>query len=63
MITDCITSRPDLTWEVKSKKTILLIDMACPNENNKMPIETKRLGSTIDYALNYENDEKVIGRK
>ena len=37
--------------------------MACPNENNKMPIETKRLGSTIDYALNYENDEKVIGRK
>ena len=22
--------------------------------------ETKRLGSTIDYALNYKNDEKVI---
>ena len=26
----------------------------------KSPNGTKRLGSTIDYALNYENDEKVI---
>ena len=32
MRTDCIARRPDLTLEDTSKKTILLIDMACPNE-------------------------------
>ena len=60
MRTNGIARRPDLTLEDTSKKTILLTDMACPNEYNKQPNETKRLGSTIDYALNYENDEKVI---
>ena len=34
--TDGIARRPDLTLEDKSKKTILLIDMGCPNENNKI---------------------------
>ena len=32
---DCIACRPDLTLEDTSKKTILLLDMACPNEYNK----------------------------
>ena len=36
MRTDCIARRPDLTLDDTSKKTILLIDMACPNENNKI---------------------------
>ena len=36
MRTDCIARRPDLTLEDTSKKTILIIDMACPNENNKI---------------------------
>ena len=50
----------DLALEDKSKKAILLIDMACPNEYNKIPKRGKRLGTTINYALNYENDKKVI---
>ena len=36
MIKDCIARRPDLTLEDTWKKTLLLIDMACPNENNKI---------------------------
>ena len=60
MRTDGIARRPDLTLEDTSKKTMLLIDMACPNETIKQPSRMKRLGSTVDYALNYENDEKVI---
>ena len=37
--TNCIARRPDLTLEDIAKKTILLIDTACPNESNK---EAKR---------------------
>ena len=33
--TDGIARRPDLTLEDTSKKTMLLIDMACPNETIK----------------------------
>ena len=39
MRTSCIARRPDLTLEDTAKKTILLIDMACPNESSK---EAKR---------------------
>ena len=39
MRTNYIARRPDLTLEDSVKKTILLIDMACPNEANK---EVKR---------------------
>ena len=39
MRTKCIARRPDLTLEDTAKKTILLIDMACPNELTK---EAKR---------------------
>ena len=60
MKTGCIAHRLDLTLEDTSKKTILLIDMARPNEYNKVTYQTKRLRSTIDYASNYENDENVI---
>ena len=35
MRTDGIARRPDLTLEDTSKKTMLLIDMACPNETIK----------------------------
>ena len=29
---NCTARRPDLTLEDEEKKTILLVDMACPNE-------------------------------
>ena len=56
MRTDGITRRPDLALEDTSKKTILLIDMACPNENNKIAKRDEKIGSTVDYALNYERN-------
>ena len=37
-----IARREDLTLEDKDKKTILLIDMACPNEKNRRENETRR---------------------
>ena len=42
MRTNCIAKRPDLTLEDTGKKTILLIDMACPNESNKEAKREKR---------------------
>ena len=36
--------RPGLTLEDTSKKTILLIDMACPNENNKIVKRVEKIG-------------------
>ena len=44
MRTDGIARRPDLTLEDTSKKTILLIDMACPNENNKIAKRVQKIG-------------------
>ena len=35
MRTNCTARRPDLTLEDEEKKTILLVDMACPNEANR----------------------------
>ena len=35
MRTTCTARRPDLTLEDDETKTILLVDMACPNEANK----------------------------
>ena len=35
MRTNCTARRPDLTLEDDRKKTILLVDMACPNEGNR----------------------------
>ena len=40
---DCIARRPDLTVEDTTKKTILLIDMACPNEFNKIAKRDKKV--------------------
>ena len=57
--TECIVRRPDFTLEDTSNKTILLNDMACPNEHNKKAKRTKRLRSTIDYALKYKSDKEV----
>ena len=42
--TDCIARRSDLILEDKSRKTILLIDMACPNENNKIAKRDEKIG-------------------
>ena len=44
MRTDCIARRPDLTLEDTSKKTMLLIDMTCPNENNKIVQRDEKIG-------------------
>ena len=44
MRTDGIARRQDLTLEDTSKKTILLIDMACPNENNKIAKRDEKIG-------------------
>ena len=44
MRTDGIARRPDLTLYDTSKKTILLIDMACLNENNKIAEQDKKIG-------------------
>ena len=41
MKTDCVARRPDLTLEDASKKTIIVIDMACPNEHSKIAKKTK----------------------
>ena len=58
--TDCVARRPDFTMEDTSKKTILLIDVACSNESNKRAKRDERIRNIIDYALNYENDEKTM---
>ena len=42
--TNGIARRPDLTLEDTSKKRILLIDTACPNENNKTAKRDKKIG-------------------
>ena len=44
MRTDCIARRPDLALEDTSKKTILLIDMASPNESNKIAKRDEKIG-------------------
>ena len=42
--TECIARRPDPPLEDTSKKTILLIDMACLNEYNKIAKQDKKIG-------------------
>ena len=41
---DCIACRPDLTLENTSKKMVLLIDMACPNEYSKITKRDEKIG-------------------
>ena len=36
MRTSCTARRPDLTLEDREKREIILLDMACPNESNKI---------------------------
>ena len=43
MRTDCIARRPHLALEDASKKTILLIDMACSNEYNETAKRDKKI--------------------
>ena len=43
MRTDCIARRPDLTLADTSKKTILLIDIAYPNEYNNIAKRDKKI--------------------
>ena len=42
--TECIARSPDLPLEDTSKKTKLLIDMACLNEYNKIAKQEKKIG-------------------
>ena len=44
MKADGISRRPDITLEDTWKKTILLIDMTCPRENNKIEKRDKKTG-------------------
>ena len=46
MRTNCTARRPDLTLEDTEKRTITLVDMACPNEANK---DAKREEKTRKY--------------
>ena len=41
---DCFEGRPDLPLEDKSKKAILLIDMTCPNEQNRVGKWDEKIG-------------------
>ena len=59
MRTNCNARRPNLTLEDTAKKTILLIDMACPNELHKEAKREKKMRK-YSYASNCENDEKDI---
>ena len=36
MRTSCTARRPDLTLKDSEKREIILLDMACPNESNKI---------------------------
>ena len=59
MRTDGIARRPNLTLEDTSKKTTLLIDMACPNENKKITKRDEKIGK---YSrLCFESRERREG--
>ena len=59
MRTKCIARTPDLALEDTAKKTILLIDMVCPNESNK---EAKREAKMRKYQqLCFELRERREG--
>ena len=56
MRTKCIARGPDLTLEDTAKKTILLIDMVCPNDSDK---EAKREENMRKYQqLCFELQER-----
>ena len=44
MRTGCIARRPDFTLEATSKEMMLLIDMACQNEYDKIARRDKKIG-------------------
>ena len=62
MRTDCIARRSDLILEDKSKKTILLIDMACPNENNKIVKRDEKIGkcSRLCFELRERREDYTV---
>ena len=43
MRTNCTARRPDLALEDEEKKTILLVDMACPNEANRQVKQEEKI--------------------
>ena len=43
MRTNCTARRPDLTLEGEEKKTILLVDITCPNEANRQVKQKKKI--------------------
>ena len=62
--TGCIVQRPDLKLKETSKKKIISIDLACPNEYKKVAKRDEKIGTYNQLfwiALNYEiNEVKVI---
>ena len=59
MRTNCTARRPDLTLEDDDTKTILLVDMACPNEANR---DVKREEKIKKYEqLCFETRERRNG--
>ena len=51
--------RPDLTLEDTSKKTILLLDIASPNENNKIAKWNKKIGKHNRLCFELRERQKV----
>ena len=47
MRTNCTVRRPDLTLEDEEKKTILLVDMACPNVANRQVKRHQEIRTTL----------------
>ena len=62
MRTDCMARRPDLTLEDKSKKTILLIDIACSNENSKIAKRDEKIGknSRLCFELRERRESYTV---
>lgn len=44
MRTDCLARRPNIKLEDTSNKTIILIDITFPNENNKIAKRDEKIG-------------------
>ena len=58
MRTVCIARRPDLTLEDTSKITMLLIDMACPNEYKKVVIGDEKFGKYHQLCFEFREQRE-----
>ena len=58
----CITRRPDLMLKYTEKKTLLLTDMACPNEDNKEH-KREKVQEVPTIALRITRKKRVLPLK